>query len=177
MAGTFGGELKERIREANDIVDVINGYFPLKRAGANFMALCPFHREKTPSFNVNPAKQIFHCFGCHKGGDVFTFVQEYENLSFMEAAKRLAERARIPWEWERGAADPEQGSKKERLYKIHQELTRRWHQLLLNDEQGKPGRDYLSKRGISDLAVEQFQIGFAPERWDDTVNWARSKGY
>ena len=177
MAGTFGGELKERIREANDIVDVINGYFPLKRAGANFMALCPFHREKTPSFNVNPAKQIFHCFGCHKGGDVFTFVQEYENLSFMEAAKRLAERARIPWEWERGAGDPEQGSKKERLYKIHQELTRRWHELLLNDEQGKPGRDYLSKRGISDLAVEQFQIGFAPERWDDTLNWARSKGY
>ena len=91
---------KEQIRAASDIVDVIGGYIPLKRAGANFVALCPFHKEKTPSFNVSPQRQFFHCFGCHKGGDVFTFVREYENIDFMDAVRRLAERARIPLEME-----------------------------------------------------------------------------
>src|SRR5579885_678948 len=86
----------EQIRSASDIVDVIGSYVPLKRAGGNFVALCPFHREKSPSFNVNPHLQIFHCFGCHKGGDVFTFIKEYEALDFPEAVRRLAERARIP---------------------------------------------------------------------------------
>src|ERR671928_479942 len=102
MAG-FSQATLERIRAASDIVDIIGGYLPLKKAGANFTALCPFHKEKTPSFNVNPHRQIFHCFGCHKGGDVFTFIKEYENLSFMEAVERLAERARIPLEFERTA--------------------------------------------------------------------------
>ena len=142
MAGQFGEDLKERIRDASDIVDVIGGYIPLKRAGANFMALCPFHREKTPSFNVNPTKQIFHCFGCHKGGDVFSFVQEYENLNFIEAAKRLAERAHIPWELDDRPEDRERGQIKEQLYKIHEQLTERWHKLLTNDAQGEPGRQY-----------------------------------
>ena len=91
---------KEQIRAASDIVDVIGGYIPLKRAGANFVALCPFHKEKSPSFNVSPQRQVFHCFGCHKGGDVFTFVREYENIDFMDAVRRLAERARIPLETE-----------------------------------------------------------------------------
>ena len=89
----------EQIRAASDIVDVIGSYLPLKRAGANFVALCPFHKEKTPSFNVNPHRQIFHCFGCHKGGDVFTFVKEYENIDFPEAVRRLADRAKIPLEY------------------------------------------------------------------------------
>jgi len=89
---------KEQIRAASDIVDVIGGYIPLKRAGANFVALCPFHKEKSPSFNVSPQRQFFHCFGCHKGGDVFTFVREYENIDFMDAVRRLANRARIPIE-------------------------------------------------------------------------------
>ena len=82
-----------QIRSASDIVDIIGAAIPLKRAGANFTALCPFHKEKSPSFNVNPHRQIFHCFGCHKGGDVFSFVKEYENLTFPEAVKRLADRA------------------------------------------------------------------------------------
>src|SRR5438552_19195774 len=100
MAGFYSDDTRERIRAASDIVEVIGSYLPLKRAGANFVALCPFHKEKSPSFNVNPQRQIFHCFGCHKGGDVFTFVQEYENISFPEAVHRLAERARIPLEFE-----------------------------------------------------------------------------
>ena len=91
MAGLFSDNTLEQIRAASDIVDVIGTYIPLKRAGANFTALCPFHKEKSPSFNVNPHKQIFHCFGCHKGGDVFTFVKEYENIGFTDAVRRLAE--------------------------------------------------------------------------------------
>ena len=98
MGGFFSPATLEQIRAASDIVDVIGAYVPLKRAGANFVALCPFHKEKTPSFNVNPQKQIFHCFGCHKGGDVFAFVKEYENIDFPDAVRRLAERAQIPLE-------------------------------------------------------------------------------
>src|SRR5208337_2659245 len=105
MAGLLSPATRERIRAASDIVDVIGGYLPLKRAGANFVALCPFHKEKTPSFNVNPHKQIFHCFGCHKGGDVFTFVKEYENIEFPDAVRRLAERAKIPIEFDKGAPE------------------------------------------------------------------------
>src|SRR6202140_4295267 len=106
MAGISPSTL-EPIRAASDIVDVIGAYLPLKKAGANFTALCPFHKEKTPSFNVNPHKQIFHCFGCHKGGDVFTFVKEYENIGFMDAVRRLAERARIPIELDAQAGGSE----------------------------------------------------------------------
>jgi DNA primase len=95
MAGFFSQATLEQIRAASDIVEIIGSYIPLKRAGANFVALCPFHREKTPSFNVNAHLQIFHCFGCHKGGDVFTFLKEYETIDFPEAVRRLAERARI----------------------------------------------------------------------------------
>ena len=100
MAGLVSENTIEQIRQASDIVDVVGGYIPLKKAGTNFRALCPFHREKTPSFNVVPSKQIFHCFGCGKGGDVFRFVQDYEGLNFIEAVRRLAERARIPLEVE-----------------------------------------------------------------------------
>ena len=96
MPGLIPEPVLEQIRQNSDVVEVIGSYFPLKRAGANFRALCPFHKEKTPSFNVNPQKQIFHCFGCHKGGNVFTFVMEFENLPFIDAVRRLAERAKIP---------------------------------------------------------------------------------
>src|SRR5512136_2240949 len=95
MAGFISETVLDQIRAASDIVEVIGGFLPLKRAGANFVTLCPFHREKTPSFSVNPHKQIFYCFGCHKGGDVFRFVREYEGLGFVEAVKRLADRASI----------------------------------------------------------------------------------
>src|SRR5207302_2170331 len=109
MSGFFATATIEQIRGASDIVDVIGSSLPLKRAGANFTALCPFHKEKTPSFNVNPHRQIFHCFGCHKGGDVFSFVKEYESLDFPEAVRRLAERAKIPLEYVK--SDGEQQSR------------------------------------------------------------------
>src|SRR5215469_12281103 len=114
MAG-FSQSTLERIRAASDIVDIIGSYLPLKRAGANFVALCPFHKEKTPSFNVNPHKQIFHCFGCGKGGDVFRFVMEFESITFPEALKRLADRAKIPLEYESGPGEQQSRHLKDAL--------------------------------------------------------------
>ncbi|HEY5911523.1 MAG TPA: DNA primase [Verrucomicrobiae bacterium] len=177
MPGLFSQATLEQIRAASDIVDVIGSYLPLKRAGANFVALCPFHKEKTPSFNVNPHRQIFHCFGCHKGGDVFKFVQEYESIDFPEAVRRMAERARIPLEYEKGAADQPGKHLKETLLQIHEQITQRWQTALANDAAGQIARDYLAKRAVSPEAVKLFRLGYAPDLWDDTVNWAKSKGY
>ncbi len=177
MAGLFSQETLEQIRAASDIVDIVGSYFPLKRAGANFVALCPFHREKTPSFNVSPRLQTFHCFGCHKGGDVFTFVKEYENVDFVEAVRRLAERAKIPLEYERGGEEQQSRHLKERLLQVHEQLTQRWQSALANEAAGQVARDYLAKRRVPPEAVKLFRLGCAPEAWDDTVNWARSKGH
>ena len=176
MAG-FSSSTLERIRAASDIVDIIGGYLPLKKAGANFTALCPFHKEKTPSFNVNPHKQIFHCFGCHKGGDVFTFVKEYENIGFVDAVRRLAERAKIPLEFENNPAAQETRHLKDQLLEIHEKIAQRWQNCLANEAAGKTARDYLEKRGVSDEAIKLFRLGAAPDLWDDTVNWAKSKNY
>jgi DNA primase len=177
MAGLVSPATLERIRAANDIVDIIGASLPLKRAGANFVTLCPFHKEKTPSFNVNPQRQIFHCFGCHKGGDVFTFVREYENVDFPEAVRRLAERAGIPLEFDRDLGQQRTRHLKEILLRIHEEITQRWHHLLLNEAAGQVARDYVAKRRVSQEAVKLFRLGFAPDAWDDTVSWARAKGY
>jgi len=177
MAGFLSPATREQIRAASDIVEVIGAYLPLKKAGANFTALCPFHKEKSPSFNVNPHKQIFHCFGCHKGGDVFTFVKEYENIGFMDAVRRLAERAKIPLEFENTPGAQESRHLKSQLEDIHEQLTQRWQNCLANEAAGHLARDYLAKRGVSDEAIKLFQIGAAPELWDDTVNWAKSKNF
>lgn len=175
--GLIPPHLLEQIRAANDIVDVIGAYIPLKRAGTNFRALCPFHREKSPSFNVNPHHQIFKCFGCGKGGDVFTFVREYENLEFMDAVRRLAERASIPLEFDTNPALQQQKHIKEVLWNIHEQITQRWQNALANEAGGQIARDYLAKRGVSAEAIKLFRLGAAPESWDDTVNWAKSKSH
>ena len=177
MSGFFSPATLEQIRAASDIVDIIGSYVPLKRAGANFTALCPFHKEKSPSFNVNPHKQIFHCFGCHKGGDVFSFVKEYENLTFPEAVKRLADRAKIPLEMDQNPAEQQTRDLKGKLLEIHEGITQRWQNALASEAGGQLARDYLAKRGVSDEAIKLFRLGAAPELWDDTVNWAKSKGY
>jgi len=173
----FTDNTLEQIRAASDIVDVIGGYLPLKRAGGNFTALCPFHKEKSPSFNVNPQKQIFHCFGCHKGGDVFSFVKDYENIGFVDAVRRLAERAKIPIEVDHNPAAQESRHLKDTLLQIHEQMTQRWQSCLTNEAAGQIARDYLAKRGVSEAAGKRFRLGAAPEAWDDTVNWARNKGH
>jgi DNA primase len=173
----FSAATLEQVRAANDIVEVIGAYFPLKRAGGGFVALCPFHKEKTPSFNVNPHKQIFHCFGCGKGGNVFTFVQEYESLDFPEAVRRLAERAKIPLVYEAGGGGQVSRDLKQTLLQIHEQITQRWQTALANEASGQIARNYLAKRGVSAEAIQLFRLGYAPELWDDTVNWAKNKGY
>jgi DNA primase len=177
MAGLFSETTLEQIRAASDIVDVVGSYLPLKHAGANFVALCPFHKEKTPSFNVSPHRQIFHCFGCHKGGDVFTFVREYESIDFVEAVKRLADRAKIPLEYEKTAGEHQSRHLKDALLQIHEQIAQRWQSALANEAGGQVARDYLAKRGVSEDAVKLFRLGYAPDAWDDTVNWAKSKGH
>jgi DNA primase len=173
----FSDDARERVRNANDIVDVIGSYLPLKRAGANFVALCPFHKEKSPSFNVNPHRQIFHCFGCHKGGDVFTFVMEYDSVDFVEALRRLADRAKIPLEHEKGGGGEQTRHLKERLLQMHDQIAQRWQNAVANEASGQMARDYLTKRGVSAEAIKLFRLGYAPDLWDDTVNWAKSKDY
>ena len=152
MAGFFSQTTLEQVRAASDIVDVIGAYIPLKRAGANFQSLCPFHKEITPSFNVNPHRQIFHCFGCHKGGDVFTFVRDYENIDFVEADRRLADRAKVPLEMERGSGDAQVRPLKEKLLQIHEQITQRWQNALSNEASGQAAREYLAaaSRGSAD---------------------------
>ena len=177
MAGLISPATLEQIRAASDIVDIIGGYVPLKRAGANFTALCPFHKEKTPSFNVNPHKQIFHCFGCHKGGDVFTFVKEYENIGFTDAVRRLAERAKIPLEFDNRPGEQQSRHLKDQLLQIHEQIAQRWQSCLANEAAGQLARDYLKMRGVPDEAIKLFRLGAAPDAWDDTVNWAKSKGF
>jgi len=177
MAGLISQATLDQIRAASDIVEVIGSYFPLKRAGANFTAICPFHKEKTPSFNVNSSKQIFHCFGCHQGGDVFKFVQEYENIGFLESVKRLAERAGILLEFEQSPEYEKQRAVKDTLLEMHAGIAHRWHMDLLNDASAEYAREYLDQRGLGSEAIKLFQLGYAPDDWSDTVNWARSKKY
>jgi DNA primase len=177
MGGFISPATLEQIRAASDIIEVIGGYIPLKRNGANFVALCPFHREKSPSFNVNPHRQIFHCFGCHKGGDVFTFVKEYENVDFPDAVRRLAERAHIPIEMDNQPGGSANRQLKDRLFQAHEQITQRWQSALASGEAGKIARDYLARRGVAAEAIQLFRLGYAPEAWDDTVNWAKTKHF
>jgi len=174
VAAYISPELREKIKSANDIVDVIGEYLRLKKVGSNYAALCPFHREKTPSFMVNPRLQIFHCFGCHKGGDVVTFIMEYENINFFEAIKRLAARAGIPLELNTSPESNRLREKREQLLDVHQKLTEYWHNILLKASEAELAREYLCKRGIDSQVIRTFKLGYAPDRPDDTVRWGRA---
>jgi len=177
--GTIPTHVIEQIASANDIVEVIGSYFPLKRAGANFRALCPFHQEKTPSFHVNPARQSFHCFGCGVGGSVFRFVMDYEHIDFPTSVRRLAARAGIPVVEDQGgrSEDDRQHEARRTLLKLHADATQWFQENLLKRELGKPARDYLKKRDLTSAVVKSWQIGFAPDSWDACLKWALDQGY
>jgi DNA primase len=177
--GTIPSQNIEQIAAANDIVEVIGSYFPLKRAGTNFKALCPFHQEKTPSFTVSPQRQTFHCFGCGVGGSVFRFVMDYEHLDFPSAVRKLAARAGVPVIEERGVAgeDDRQHETRRALLQLHAEATEWFHENLVKEKIGKPARDYLRKRGIDRRVADDWQIGFAPDSWDAFLTWAIDRGY
>ena len=171
-------ETIEQIAAANDIVEVIGTYFPLKRAGANFKALCPFHQEKTPSFHVSPQRQTFHCFGCGVGGSVFRFVMEYEHVDFPSAVRKLAARVGIPILEERGGPDEDRQHEARRtLLKLHSEAAEWFHDNLLKKEFADAARAYLKKRGIDRQVAKDWQLGFAPDTWDAFSKWALDRGY
>lgn len=169
----------EQIAAANDIVEVIGAYFPLKRAGSSYKALCPFHQEKTPSFNVSAQRQSFHCFGCGVGGSVFRFVMDYEHLDFPSAVKKLAARAGIPVieEQSSGGDEDRQHETRRTLLALHAEAAEWFRENLLKREWAAPAREYLKKRGIDRGVVGNWQIGFAPDRWDALLLWAKERGY
>ncbi len=177
--GTIPNHVIEQVAAANDIVEVIGSYFPLKRAGANFRALCPFHQEKTPSFHVNPARQSFHCFGCGVGGSVFRFVMDYEHIDFPTSVRRLAARAGIPVIEERGTSseDDRQHEARRILLKLHAEAAEWFQENLLKRDIAAPARDYLKKRGLTIEVAKSWQLGFAPESWDACLKWALDQGY
>lgn len=163
----------EDVRNANDIVDIISSYLPLKRKGREFAACCPFHDEKTPSFYVIPHKQIFYCFGCHKGGNVFNFLTEYEHISFGEAVQRLADRVGIQIEFENSKESLDR-SVKESLYFVHEEFTKYWHHQLLHSPEAEIARNALLKRGLSKNSIEEFRLGYSPKEWQDIPQQSKS---
>lgn len=171
-------ETIQRIIDENDIVDVIGGYLSLKRAGTNFRALCPFHNEKTPSFNVNPHRQIFHCFGCQAGGDVIRFVMQYENLPFPDAAKKLAERAGIRIEEEVFDAKEEALRKmRKELLALNRKAAEWFHWLLFKRPVAQVARDYLRSRALGMDTARSWLFGYAPESGQQLIEWAASQGY
>lgn len=171
----YDDEIVERVQSLNDIIEVISGYIPLKRAGRNFKALCPFHPEKTPSFMVSADKQIFHCFGCGTGGDVFSFLMKYENLTFPEALKQLAGRVHValPEPLKGQGSDSISG----RLYDVYEEAARYYRRNLEDRELGRPARDYLEGRGFDPAGLGEFGIGFALPDWRGLLEHLVRKGF
>lgn len=163
----------EEIRVANDIAAVIGSYFHLQRSGSTYKALCPFHKEKTPSFMVNPQRQIFHCFGCGAGGDVFRFVMDYEKVDFMTAVKMLAAKANIRLTFEKTA--DENRMSKDLLYEIMTGAAGFYHQLLMSAPEAEIARQYLASRDLHRDTAEEFMIGYAPDRFDAIIAWAGKK--
>ena len=168
----------EQVLRATDIVDLVQTYVPLKRAGAQFRANCPFHSEKSPSFYVNPARQSFKCFGCGKGGDAITFVRDFENLPFMEAVRKLAQKAGITIREEE--ADPladQVRRSKGRLLDLHREAAEFFHTLLLKAPEAAHAREYLKSRGYGAAMAKSWLVGWMPENGNVFLEWARSKKF
>ncbi|WP_165005847.1 MULTISPECIES: DNA primase [unclassified Enterococcus] len=165
MAQRIPQEVIENIRSQTNIVEVIGQYVQLKKSGKNYLGLCPFHEERTPSFSVAEDKQIFHCFGCGKGGNVFTFLQELEGLSFPEAVVKVADFEQIPLEehWrQQSSTEQNSDSASGKLIAAHEKAAEVYHHMLLNTKAGEPALEYLQKRGLTLELIEEFNIGFAP---------------
>jgi DNA primase len=171
-------ETIEQVTAALNIVDVIGSYFPLRRAGTEFRALCPFHQEKTPSFYVSPDKQTFYCFGCQRGGSIIQFVEEYEHVDFPEAVRRLAARAGIAIQQEE--LSPEEAEKqtlRKRLLRLHFEVANWFHRNLLRTRAAEAARSYLSERGLNIEIAKRWQIGYAPDSWTAVTDWGQQSGF
>lgn len=173
----YSDEIIEEVRSRNDIVDVVSQYVKLTRKGSTYFGLCPFHNEKTGSFSVSPNKQMYYCFGCGAGGNVFTFLMEYENFTFGEAMEALAERAGVELpKQEYSAEQRREADKRSRLLEINKEAARYYYTLLRN-ERGKRAMDYFRKRELSEETMKKFGLGYSDQYSDDLYRYLRSKGY
>lgn len=173
----YPDELIEEVRARNDIVDVVSGYVRIQKKGNSYFGLCPFHNEKSPSFSVSQSKQMFYCFGCGAGGNVFTFVMQYENYSFQEAVKLLAQRAGINLpEAEYSEEAKKRDSRRARLLEVNKEAAKYFY-YQLRGKSGQAGYQYLRKRQLSDETIKKFGLGFANMASDDLVRYLRTKGY
>ena len=164
----------EEIRSVASIVDVISGYVQLRKRGRNYIGLCPFHSEKTPSFTVSEDKQIFHCFGCHAGGNVFKFLMDYEKISFIESVQELAGQLGIDIEYESTPGDEKQ-SEQEVFYDINTEAAKYFYNNLHNLDEGEIARKYLQERKIKSQTIKTFGLGYALRGWENFLNFAREK--
>lgn len=173
----FSDDIIEEVRSRNDIVDVIGQYVHLTKKGSTYFGLCPFHNEKTGSFSVSPNKQMYYCFGCGAGGNVFTFMMQYENFTFGEAMEALADRAGVALpKQEYSAVQKREADKKQRLLEINKEAARYFYTLLRNDH-GKHALAYFQKRELSGETMKKFGLGYSDQYSDDLYRYLRSKGY
>lgn len=172
QANKMAGQIDE-IKARVDIVDLISEYIRLKQAGTNWRALCPFHNEKSPSFMVSRDKQIWHCFGCSEGGDIFTFVQKIENIEFPEALRHLAQKAGV----QLVTSDPQLSNQRTRLFDVCAAGANFWNSFLIESPSAQKARDYLQRRKISDRTIASFKIGYAPDSWDITLKHLKGKGF
>jgi len=175
MRGYLSVDIKDEIRRRIDLVELIGGHVALKKAGRYYKGLCPFHQEKTPSFHVDRERGLWHCFGCSRGGDAFTFVMETSNLSFAEAAETLARRAGVQIVRSPDAA--KQASERDRMYRALEAAATFFRAQLLDPERGRPARDYLARRGVDGATAERFRLGYAPNAWDELLRALGNKGY
>ncbi|MGX7148767.1 DNA primase [Enterococcus ureasiticus] len=169
MAQRIPQEVIEEVRQRTNIVDVVGQYVQLKKSGKNYMGLCPFHEERSPSFSVAEDKQIFHCFGCGKGGTVFNFLQEIEGINFPESVRRVAELEQIPVniEWANTMeSDSSENLQNRKLIELHKKAADLYHHVLMNTQIGEPALNYLLERGLTKELIETFKIGFAPQKRD-----------
>ncbi len=176
MPGMYSSEIKERIRQAVDIVDLVERYLPLRRQGRGFVALCPWHDDHRPSLQVNPERQVFRCFVCNIGGDIFSFVMKMEGVDFPEALEMLAEMAGIPLPQ---SAHPEKGpsgEQKKDLFRVMDWAEEQYHRFLLDASEAESARRYFSSRGLSQDSIVRFRIGFSPPQPDWLLRRARREG-
>ena len=171
----YSDEIIDDVRQSNDIVDVISQYVRLKRSGRNYFGLCPFHNEKSPSFSVSPEKQIFHCFGCGVGGNVFTFLTKIEGINFVEAVQQLAERANIQLPTLENNVDSAKEALKAKVYKVNEFTAKYYHENLYRPE-SKIAQEYIKKRKLSNETLKAFQIGFSG-KFDELYKELKKQGF
>ena len=173
----YSDELVEEVRSRNDIVDIVGSYVRLQKKGNTYFGLCPFHNEKTGSFSVSPNKQMYYCFGCGAGGNVFTFLMQYENFTFQEAMESLAERVGVELpKQEMTSAQKREADRRTRLLEVNKEAAKYFYSLL-RSKRGEHAYQYFKKRELSDETMQKFGLGYSDQYSDDLYRYLRNKGY